>query len=77
MVATIPLLFVQATDAWSAAGTITEQTGPTEIQRDKSVIPSAKDTGVEMNDAVVTANSKVSITFQDNSTVKITEQSKL
>jgi hypothetical protein len=30
-----------------------------------------------MNDAVVTANSKVGITFDDNSTVKITEQSKL
>ena len=30
-----------------------------------------------MNDAVVTANSKVGITFEDSSTVKITEQSKL
>ena len=77
MVATTALLCVQATDVWSAAGTVTEQTGPTEIQRDKQVIPSAKDSGVEQNDAVVTANSKVSITFQDNSTVKITEQSKL
>jgi len=74
---TTALLCVQATDVWSAAGTVTEQTGPTEIQRDKQVIPSAKDSGVEQNDAVVTANSKVSITFQDNSTVKITEQSKL
>jgi len=77
LVATTALLCVQATDVWSAAGTVTEQTGPTEIQRDKQVIPSAKDSGVEQNDAVVTANSKVSITFQDNSTVKITEQSKL
>lgn len=77
MAVTTALLCVQATDVWSAAGTVTEQTGPTEIQRDKQVIPSAKDSGVEQNDAVVTANSKVSITFQDNSTVKITEQSKL
>lgn len=77
MVVTTALLFVQATDAHSAAGTVTEQSGPTEIQRNKEVIPSAKDSGVEMNDAVVTANSKVSITFQDNSIVKITEQSKL
>ena len=30
-----------------------------------------------MNDAVITANSNVGITFEDNSTVKITEQSKL
>ena len=41
------------------------------------MIPSAKDTGVETNDTVVTANSKVSINFEDNTQVKITEQSKL
>jgi hypothetical protein len=78
LVATTPLLFVLATDLSAAAvGKVTEQTGPTEIQRDKAVIESAKDSAVEMQDAVVTANAKVGITFDDSSTVKITEQSKL
>lgn len=54
-----------------------QQTGPTEIQRDKQSIPSAINLGVQMNDAVVTANAKVSITFKDDSKVEITEQSKL
>ena len=76
-VAIITSLSIAATDALASAGKITEQTGPTEIQRNKEVIPSAKDTGVETNDTVVTANSKVSINFEDNTMVKITEQSKL
>ena len=77
MVATTALLSIAATDVRAGIGKVVEQTGPTEIQRDKQVIPSEKDVGVEMNDAVVTANAKVGITFEDNSTVKITEQSRL
>ena len=68
---------IQATNAWAAVGIVTEQTGPTEIQRDKAVIESAVNTGVEMNDAVVTAAARVGITFQDDTKVQITEQSKL
>jgi hypothetical protein len=60
-----------------AIGKVLEQTGPTEIQRNKVSIPSDKDTGVEMNDAVVTANARVGIVFKDDSRVQITEQSKL
>lgn len=70
-------LCIAATDAAAAVGKITEQTGPTEIQRNREVIPGAKDSGIETNDTVVTANSKVSINFEDNTMVKITEQSKL
>lgn len=40
-------------------------------------MPSSLSIPVEMNDAVVTANAKVGITFKDNSTVQITEQSRL
>ena len=75
LVLTILLLFAQATNA--EIGKVTEQTGLAEIQRDKTVITSNKDSGVETNDAVVTANSRIAITFQDNTQVKITEQSKL
>ena len=70
-------LSIAATDASASVGKVTEQTGPTEIQRDKESIPSELNTGVEMNDAVVTANGKAGITFQDETKVEITEQSKL
>lgn len=48
-----------------------------EIQRDKASIPSNVNSGVEMNDAVVTARARVGITFEDDTKVEITEQSKL
>ena len=49
----------------------------TEIKRNQQSIPTAVESEVAMEDAVITANSKVSIVFKDDSTVKITEQSKL
>ena len=52
-------------------------TGPTEIQRDKSVIEGAVNTGIESMDTVVTARAKAEITFADDTKVQITEQSKL
>jgi len=61
----------------AAVGRVTEQTGPTEIVRDKKSIPSAVNSAVQMNDTVVTARARAQLTFDDNTTVKITEQSKL
>ncbi len=58
-------------------GKVTEQTGPTEIVRNKRSTPSAVNTTVEMNDTIVTAKARAQLTFEDNTTVKITEQSKL
>ena len=58
-------------------GKITEQTGPTEIVRAKKSLPSAVNSPVEMNDTIVTARAKAKLTFEDNTTVNITEQSKL
>ena len=52
-------------------------TGPTEIQRDRAVIPGAVNTGIESLDTVVTARAKAEITFADDTKVQITEQSKL
>jgi hypothetical protein len=62
---------------WAAVGKVTEQSGPTEIVRDKKSISSAVGSGVEMNDTIVTAKAKAKLTFEDNTTVNITEQSKL
>ena len=58
-------------------GTVTEQSGPTEIKRNKETIPSEVRAPVEMNDTITTANAKAAITFEDQTQVRITEQSKL
>ena len=71
------ITFLLPAETKAAIGTVTEQTGPTEIQRDKASIPSNVNSGVEMNDAVVTAKARVGITFEDDTKVEITEQSKL
>ena len=63
--------------SFSAVGKVTEQTGPTEIVRNKRSTPSAVNAPVEMNDTIVTAKAKAKLTFEDNTTVNITEQSKL
>jgi FecR protein len=76
----IILLFTAVTESFASedfVGKVTEQTGPTEIQRDKNSIPSEVNSTVQMNDAVVTAKSKTRIIFKDDSLVDITEQSKL
>jgi hypothetical protein len=45
--------------------------------RAKKSLPSAVNAPVEMNDTIVTAKAKAKLTFEDNTTVNITEQSKL
>ena len=76
LVASTILLFVSLT-SFASVGKVTEQTGPTEIIRDKKSIPSSVNSGVEMKDTIVTAKAKAKLTFEDNTTVNITEQSKL
>lgn len=79
LVLTTLLLYTAATNAFAdTVGTITEQTGPVaSITRNKASIPTIVSTPVEMDDAVVTANVRLGITFKDDSKVQITEQSKL
>lgn len=64
-------------DSHAGVGKVTEQTGPTEIVRNKKSISSSLNTAVEMNDAVSTARAKATLTFEDNTTVKLTEHSKM
>jgi hypothetical protein len=64
-------------NGFAGVGKVTEQTGPTEILREKKSIPSSVNTGVEMNDTVSTAKGKAELTFDDKTTVKLTEHSKL
>jgi hypothetical protein len=75
--ATLILFLSLSQTSIAAIGKVTEQTGPTEIVRNKKSIPSSVNSGVEMNDTIVTARAKAKLTFEDNTTVNITEQSKL
>jgi len=64
--------------AVAVVGSITEQSGSTaQIERNKNKLTASKGTGVEMNDAVTTAKTKIGITFQDNTRVQVNEQSRL
>jgi hypothetical protein len=76
-VLTIIFLSSNPINGLAGVGKVTEQSGPTEILRDKKSISSSVNTGVEMNDTISTARAKATLTFDDNTTVKITEQSKL
>lgn len=72
------MLFVIPTAVNAAVGSITEQTGAAaQIERSKTKLTANKGTGVEMNDALITAKTKLGITFQDNTRVQINEQSRL
>jgi hypothetical protein len=71
------LTLLSSSNSFAAVGKVTEQTGPTEIVRNKNSISAKVGSGVEMNDTIVTAKAKAKLTFEDNTTVNITEQSKL
>jgi hypothetical protein len=69
------LLSINPTNA--AVGRVTEQTGPTEIVRNKKSVPSAVNASVQSNDTIITARARAKLEFEDKTTVRITEQSKL
>lgn len=75
--ATLITLALFSETSLSAVGRVTEQTGPTEIVRNKKSTPSTVNAPVEMNDTIITAKAKARLTFEDNTTVNITEQSKV
>ena len=64
--------------ATASIGSVTEQVGQeAKIARKKDTITVTKGTGVEMNDVITTTKSKLGLTFEDNTKVAITPQSKL
>jgi hypothetical protein len=73
----ITLLLLSPINSFAGVGKVTEQTGPTEIVRDKKSISSKLNTAVEMNDTVSTAKAKAELTFEDATKVKLTEHSKM
>ena len=76
LVLVLTLLLTSQTN-YAGVGKVVEQSGPTEIVRNKKSLPSAVNSGVEMNDTIVTAKAKAKLEFEDKTTVNITEQSKL
>jgi hypothetical protein len=74
---TVTILLLISLNSYAAIGKVSEQTGPTEIVRQSKSIESKLNSNIEMLDTIVTAKSKVKLTFEDDTTVKITEQSKL
>lgn len=76
-VLTTILLLISPATSNAGVGKVTEQTGPTEIIRDKKSISSSINTAVQMNDTVSTARAKAELTFEDKTTVKLTEHSKM
>lgn len=73
----IIFLLFSPTKSIANVGKVTEQTGPTEIIRDKKSISSNLNTAVQMNDTVSTAKARAELTFEDKTTVKLTEHSKI
>ena len=73
----ITLLSLSPINGFAGVGKVTEQTGPTEIVRDKKSISSQVHTTVDMNDTVSTAKAKAELTFEDATKVKLTEHSKM
>lgn len=72
------LLLLAVNSAFAAIGTITESVNaPPSILRKTQTLPGAKGTGLEMMDTVRTTQGKVGLTFEDNTRVDITENSKL
>jgi len=64
--------------ARASVGTVTEQVGQeAKIARDKDSITIGKGTGINMNDVITTSKAKLGLTFEDNTKVAITPQSKL
>jgi len=77
LLATSILLISLSQTSWASVGRVVEQTGPTEIVRNKKSLSSSVNTPVEMLDTIVTARAKAKLEFVDKTTVNITEQSKI
>ena len=71
------ILIILSCNVFGAAGNITSLTGPTQITRAQNKIAGAEKSPVEMLDVIETLQSRVGITFVDETKVNITEHSKL
>jgi hypothetical protein len=73
----LAVVLLYASTAYAQIGSITEFQGNATIKRGKDTITAQKGTAIEQNDQVETKNGKLKITFKDDTTVSVTEHSKL
>lgn len=72
------LLILLSTPAFASIGSITDLRGAGNIKRAAKVMPAARGSGIEKNDTISTnSQGKFRITFVDQTTVNITENSRL
>ena len=74
------IIFIAAflcAQSYGAIGRLTEVTGPTQITRNEDKIEGKVDVGLEMEDRIETLKARVSITFEDDTKMQVTEYSKL
>lgn len=70
------ILLMLSSPAIASIGSITEQQGPdANLYRDKNTIAAKKGGSLEMNDAIETKNTKLALTFDDNTKVAVVEGS--
>jgi hypothetical protein len=75
---TLGVLLLVPLSAFAKIGEVTKQTGQdASISRDSDSIVVGEGTGINMNDAITTSRAKLELTFDDNTKVRITKQSKL
>ena len=72
------ILFIVPIGAAAKIGEVTQQIGQdASILRDKDTIVVGEGTGVNMDDTITTSKAKLKLTFDDDTKVNITQQSKL
>ena len=72
------VLLLVPLSAFAKVGEVTKQTGQdASISRDSDTIIVDEGTGINMNDAITTSKAKLELTFDDDTKVRITRQSKL
>ena len=75
---TLGVLLLVPFSAFAKVGEITKQVGQDgSISRDNDTIVTNEGVGINMNDAITTSKAKLELTFDDNTKVAITRQSKL
>jgi len=68
---------VLSSPVYASIGTVTAQQGPdAKLTRDKESLVASKGAELEMRDSIETANTKLNLTFEDDTKVAVTEQSK-
>ena len=73
----LTLLSLSPNTSWSAIGSVTEQKGNASITHNKASVDAKPKSPIDSNDLVQTGAGVVGITFEDNTQVRVTENSKL